>query len=176
MRGRVMQLTVGILMLAGAVCALAADQLEAPIVKDGMSIALPKGWAVEEPKAGRTILVGRSKENEKDESGEFPTTISVGVSSSGKPDGKAIQEANAKELKNYKAVEEPREVDLGGASGVVLGGTFTRGALKLRTRQYVLTAGEKGYVVTIVMLESRWEKSRQAAEVAVATFKIVTTK
>jgi hypothetical protein len=154
--------------------ARAADPspLDPPHSQAGMTIALPKGWTVDQPKSGRTILIARPKDPEKDDSGEFPTTLSVALASAAKPDGKALQDANAHTLQNYKPVEEPRDIQIGGAAGVVLGGTFTRGALKLRTRQYVLVSGDKAYILTIVMLESRWDKYHQLAESAVASFQI----
>ena len=141
------------------------------IVRDGMSIQLPKGWASEESPAGRTVLIAHSPDKEKDDTGEFPTTLTIALHPA-KPDGKAIQEANARELKDYKPVEAPRDLQINGAAGVTLGGTFTQGVLKLRTRQYVLSSGDKGFVITLVMLESRWDKYHQLAEAAIATFHI----
>ncbi len=159
--------------------AAAAELAAQPTVREGVSIRLPAGWTADAP-AGtteggrRTPLTARAGTRDKDDTGDFQTVMSVSVELGNKVDAAAQQArlASDRMLSNYEAVEKPTAVKLAGAEGVMFGGTFMLGPLKLRSRQYMLAKGGKVYVVTFTSLASQWARYRPLLEASVGSMAV----
>jgi len=137
--------------------------------KGGAAITLPKGWKVDERGGSRNLLLAYAAASDKDNTGEFQTLFSLDAATITKLDGRAQQDAVAKKCENYRAVEEPIAVSIGGVDGVMFGGTFTIGSVKLRSRQYLLLQEGQVYILTFTALESAWPSYARAIEACAAS-------
>jgi len=157
-------------LLLGSV-ALADDLLaEKPTTtKSGVAVTLPKGWKTDDRGGSRNLLLARAPASDKDNTGEFQTLFSLDVASITKLDGRAQQAAVAKKCDNYQATEEPTAVTIGGVEGVMFGGTFTTGSVKLRSRQYLLLQDGRVYILTFTALDSAWPNYAKAIEACAAS-------
>jgi hypothetical protein len=145
---------------------------EKPTTANNISIQLPKTWLPDDSKDTRPLLRARAPARDKDDTGEFQTLLWITADTGNKIDGKALQTRAAKDYTNYKPTEEPTDVTVGDLKGVKLGGTFTVGSVKLRTRQYFLQKDDKIYTLTVMSLESKWPTYAPAIEAAIASFRI----
>jgi hypothetical protein len=173
----------GLLFTALVVSGAAArgQDLEPTTVRGGVSIQLPKGWVANDAGAGasggKSILTAAAPQNDKDSTGEYQAVLTITPNAGGKVDAAAIQERLGKDpALGYKAVEPPTTVTVNGLAGVYFGGTSTRGALKLRSRQYNFTRGNQVYIINFVCLNSRWGAYQGALEASVATFAVTAGK
>lgn len=166
---RYFALSAGILALfSGVAAAAGGDDLDANISKGGVSIQPPKGWV---PKAGNTsILAVVAPQADKEGSGDG-YSASLSIITRGAPiDSAAQQKLLADTLENYRAVEGPAPVMIGGNKAVMFGGTFTVGKLQLRIRQYLVTLNNKPYVIAFVCLGSKWQAYQGVLDASVGTF------
>ncbi|MCL2640970.1 MAG: DUF1795 domain-containing protein [Phycisphaerales bacterium] len=137
--------------------------------KGGAAITLPKGWKTDDRGGSRNLLLARAATSDKDNTGEFQTLFSLDAAQITKLDGHAQQTAVAKKCENYRAVEEPTAITIGGVEGVMFGGTFTTGSVKLRSRQYLLLQDGRVYILTFTALESAWPIHAKAIEACAAS-------
>jgi hypothetical protein len=180
---RAVSMVVVLFAWAGAARGAEGDLAAQPTVRGGVSVRLPSGWtadpATDHTGAGpRTVLVARAPARDKDDTGEYQTVMAVSIDAGNKIDAAAQQTrlANDRNFSNYKSVEGPTATTIGGAEGVMFGGTFTLGPLKLRARQYMVTKDNRIYVITFAALESQWEKYRAAVEASVGSIALAQEK
>ena len=140
--------------------------------RDGFSVRLPNGWSIDDARAAtsRTRLLARAPDRDTDDTGEYQSVFSITVEDGGSVDGAAQQARLANSFANYQPTEKPVKATIGGVAGVRIGGTFSLGPLKLRSRQYLVTHGDKIYVLTFTSLDSVWGKYLPAIEASVGTF------
>jgi len=161
---------MAMLIMESAARGGAEDVLDKAVAKSGITIQLPRAWVLGETRNVRTLLVAQAPLKDKDDTGEFGAAMTISTGAATKPDAKAILNTLKHDYPHFKMLDEPQEMQINGLTGIMLGGSFQAGALKLRMRQYVLTDGKAGYVVTVIGLESAWEKYEKALEASVATF------
>lgn len=156
----------------------AEDLLEAaPTTKDNISITLPKGWKELPHPATHTMLVAGPATRDSDPSGDYaPVLIIRAVSHTGGVDGEAQQANVAREVANYQITEKPDHTSINGLDAVTFGGTFTQGALKLRSRQYFILANDRLYSLTAIALASAWDQHVATLDAWVRTFAFVPKK
>ncbi|MCL2645989.1 MAG: DUF1795 domain-containing protein [Phycisphaerales bacterium] len=167
-RAFILGLVSGLLLAAAAL----ADNLladKSTTAKSGVKITLPKGWKTDERGGSRNLLLARAPTSDKDNTGEFQTLFSLDADTITKLDGRAQQAAVAKKCDNYHAIEEPTPITIGGADGVMFGGTFTTGSVKLRSRQYLLLQNGRVYILTFTALDSAWPNYAKAIEACAAS-------
>jgi hypothetical protein len=171
-------MVVTLFAAAGSARAAEADLAAQATVREGVSVRLPTGWTADPAEhagaAPRTVLVARAPGRDKDDTGEYQTVMAVSIDAGSKIDAAAQQTrlADDRNFSNYKSVEGPKAATIGGNEGVMFGGTFTLGPLKLRARQYMFTKNNRIYVITFAALESRWEKYRAAVEASVGSVSV----
>jgi len=137
--------------------------------KSGVAITLPKNWKTDDRGGSRNLLLARAPTSDKDNTGEFQTLFSLDAATITKLDGRAQQAAVAKKCDNYQATEEPTAITIGGIEGVMFGGTFTTGSVKLRSRQYLLLQNDRVYILTFTALDSAWPSYAKAIEACAAS-------
>jgi hypothetical protein len=154
-------------------------ELDRPVVRGAVSIALPKGWVVRRSEGaggGRTLLIAQAPMGEAagaDTTGQYQATLSITVDpASDNIDGARAQESAARVGTGYQAVEKPVEVTQGNLKGVTFGGTFGNGRLKLRSRQYLFNVDGKLYGITFTCLASSWGVYAPMLEASVGTFAV----
>jgi len=137
--------------------------------KAGAAVTLPKEWKTDERGGSRNLLLARAPSSDKDNTGEFQAIFSLDADTIAKLDGRAQQAAVAKKCDNYQVVEEPSDVAIGGVEGVMFGGSFTIGSVKLRSRQYLLLQNGRVYILTFTALESAWANYDKAIKACAAS-------
>ena len=171
-------------LLAFAAVARAAapeDLLDpTPTTKESISINLPKGWKELPHENAQTLLVAGPATPDTDTTGDYSPVIFVRCTPHSGPaspiDGDAQQARVAGQMSDYRATEKPQQVSINGLDAVTFGGTFTKGALKLRSRQYFIVASDHLYTVTLITLVSAWEPHLPATDAAIHTFAVTTKK
>jgi hypothetical protein len=178
----------GVLLLAavggGSRAGWAEVALDKPSTFGNASLQLPRGWVVIE--AGSDRLKAKAPQADKDleagggmggsrDSNEFSANVSIKVSPvAGEVDIEAQQKNLEKAgLVNYRRIEEPTAVTVGGAKGITFGGTFVVGGkVPVRTRLYLVTISGKLYVIAFSTLASKWGEYQEAIEASVGTFAV----
>jgi hypothetical protein len=166
-----------LLLLAGAAPAEVA--LEKPSTFGNASLQLPRGWTVVE--AGSDRFKAKAPQADKDpagpsvptprDAGEFFANVNIKVTGEGDLDAqqKTLEKSG---FPNYRRVEEPTAVSIGGAKGITFGGTFVVGKVPVRTRLYLLTSNGKLYVILFSALASKWGDYQPLVEASVNTFAV----
>jgi len=155
-------------VLAAAARSAHAADLDNPVTKGNVTIALPKGW----PSAagtGRSVLSALAPAPDKDGTGQFQASLTITQDPGTKIDAAAQQKTIAGQVTVYKVVENPSPTAAGGVQGVLFGGTFKRGTADLRSRQYMFLVNNQIYTVTFTCLSSQWAKYEPAVAASVVT-------
>jgi hypothetical protein len=147
------------------VSASAAEDLAKPSARGDVSIQFPKGWV----HARDDALAASAPAAEKSAGEELPATIQI--TEVNKP---RIDPAALPAVAGYQAIEKPAPYKTAsGLEGFFIGGTF-KGAdgSTLRSRQYVISANNKTYIITMTALNSRWDGYEKLLEASAATFSV----
>lgn len=166
-------------------------ELEAPVHRGAVTIALPKGWTVVQDGGGRILLVARADGTGAPRgagngggaggatragggpAGQFQANLLITVDPGGDNfDAAHQQEVAAREATGYQAVEKPAAAAHGTLKGTTFGGTFTRGNLKLRSRQYFFNVDGKLYGITFTCLADSWNTLAPQLDASVASFSV----
>jgi hypothetical protein len=164
-----------------AVAAAPDDLLDpTPIARDNISINLPRNWKERQHEPAHTFLVASPATPDTDTTGDYsPVIIIRSIPRTGPAtpiDGDAQQAHVAGEMNHYEVTEKPQQISINGLDAVTFGGTFTQGALKLRSRQYFIAANDHLYTMTLITLASAWEQRLPALDAAVHTFTVSSKK
>jgi hypothetical protein len=146
-----------------------AGALDAPTVKGNVSLQLPKGWT---DVGGPTLIVAQPPAADKDATGQYQAALSVSQDVGNKVDGAAQQAALAKALQGYQVIEKPTPVTIGGLQGVMFGGSFKRGGVELRSRQYMFAVNNQVFTITFTSLSSKWAGYEGLVATSVGTFAV----
>jgi hypothetical protein len=181
MRLRVHHLLTLLALTAAVRAAAPEDLLEpTPTTRDSVSINLPKDWKERPHENAHTQLVASPASPDTDTTGDYSPVIMIRSTPHTGPatpiDGDAQQARVAGQMSDYQVTEKPQQVSINGLDAVTFGGTFTQGALKLRSRQYFIAANDRLYTVTLITLVSAWEQHLPALDAAVHTFTVITKK
>ena len=151
-----------------------------PTARDGISFNLPKAWKERPQETGVPLLVASPASADTDTTGDYLPVIIIRATphagTAGPINGDAQQAHVASEIKNYDVTEKPQQISVNGLDTVTFGGTFTQGALKLRSRQYFILANDHLYALTIITLASTWDQRLPALEASVHSFTISAKK
>jgi hypothetical protein len=143
--------------------------LEAPAEKGNASIQLPKGWT----EVGRSnLIVAQPPQPDKDATGQYRATLSIEQTAGNKVDGAAMQAAQAKKEQEYRVIEPPTTVTIGGLKGVMFGGNFKRDNVELRSRQYMFAVENQVFTITFTSLSSKWATYQGVVEASAGTFTV----
>ncbi|HUO08006.1 MAG TPA: hypothetical protein VM008_06885 [Phycisphaerae bacterium] len=147
---------------------------------DPIAINLPKSWKERPHDSSATLLVAGPASPDTDTTGDYTPVIIIRSTprpnSAGPINGDAQQARVADEMTNYDITEKPSTTSINGLDAVTFGGTFTQGALKLRSRQYFILANDHLYSLTLITLASTWEQHLPALEASIRTFTLSTKK
>jgi hypothetical protein len=143
-----------------------------PTHKNGISLRLPLEWKSVAQDAGHLLLAAEAPTMDTDTTGDYAPRITVTSAAGSVIDGPGQQKQLAQEIPSYEATEPPQNVTINGMKGITFGGTFTAGALKLRSRQYLLIHADRLYTLTILSLASTWEQHIGVAAGSIQTFTI----
>ena len=168
MRPRIRHFLIVAALAAVAGAAAPEDLLEpTPISRENVSINLPRNWKERRHESAHMFLVAGPETPDTDPTGDYSPVIIIRSTPRSGPatpiDGDAQQAHVAGEMNHYEVTEKPQQVPINGLDAVTFGGTFTQGALKLRSRQYFIAANEHLYTMTLITLASTWEKRLPAA-------------
>lgn len=147
---------------------------------DRFRMDTPAGWNANQGLTGNAypIMVFLKPSMEKDINGAvFYSNTSITYEASG---GKCLKDYIAKTklalLENvsigYVLLEE-RQVDIGGITAQIIGGTYTIGNAKLRSLQLFVPKGDNVYVITTASLASNWEKYGAEFETDLMSFRFL---
>jgi hypothetical protein len=169
MRRRVCLWVVSFLSLAAV--ARADDGLDhQPTQKHGISLRLPTDWKIQSRDSGHMLLAAEASAPDSDTTGDYAPRLTITMAPGSAIDGPGQQKRLAQDIPNYEPTERPTDTTINGIKGVTFGGTFTAGALKLRSRQYLLIHAEHLYTLTILSLASTWEQHVTVADASIQTF------
>jgi hypothetical protein len=167
------------LLIVGLVWVLAAsaragDGLDPQATqRHGISIRLPTDWKCQPRDSAHLLLAASAPTSDSDTTGDYAPRLTISIAPGSVIDGPGQQKRLGQDIQNYQATEQPTETTINGIKGVTFGGTFTVGALKLRSRQYLLVHADHLYTLTVLSLASTWEQHVAAAEASVQTFTIL---
>ncbi len=161
-------------LLLAAAKALRADDLldPTPIQKNNISIQLPKDWKPQPRNSAHILLAAAAPTTDTDTTGDYAAALTITIAPGSSIDGPAQQDHLAHEIANYQVTEKSAPLTIGTLDAITFGGTFTKGSLKLRSRQYLLTHADHIYTLTITALASRWDQHIAATEAGIHTFTI----
>ena len=147
MRPHVRHLLLLATLVAVAGAAVPQDLLDpTPVSRDSISINLPRNWKQRQHEPAHTFLVAGPATPDTDTTGDYSPVIIIRSTPRSGPstpiDGEAQQSHVAGEMNHYEVTEKPQTVSINGLDAVTFGGTFTQGALKLRSRQYYIAAND----------------------------------
>jgi len=169
-------------ILVFASTALAADDLlePSPFAKEGISLNLPKSWKDQPHDADHPLLVASPAASDTDTTGDYTPVLIIHATprpnSTGPINGDAQQANVAQEMTNYHITEKPQQLSINGLDAIAFGGTFTQGALKLRSRQFFILANDQLYSLTLITLASTWDQHLPALDASVHTFTVTGKK
>ena len=121
---------------------------------------------------GPTLIVAQPPAVDKDATGQYQAILSVSQDVGNKVDGAAQQAALAKALQGYQVIETATPVAIGGLQGVMFGGSFKRGTVDLRSRQYMVAVNNQVFTITFTCLSSKWGTYQGVVEGSVGTFTV----
>src|ERR1700744_3523571 len=145
-----------LLALTAAVRAAAPDDLldATPTTSDNVSINLPRDWKQRPHENAHTQLVASPASPDTDTTGDYSPVIIIRCTPHTGPatpiDGDAQQARVAGQMSDYQVTEKTQQLSISGVDAVTFGGTFTQGALNLRSRQYFIAANDRLYTVTLI--------------------------
>jgi hypothetical protein len=159
------------LFVTWTTAARAADALDPqPTQRHGIAIRLPADWKLQPRDAAHMLLAAEAPAPDSDTTGDYAPRLTITSAPGSAIDGPGQQSHLAQEIPNYQPTERPTDTTINGIKGVTFGGTFTAGALKLRSRQYLLIHADHLYTLTILSLASTWEQHVAAADASIQTF------
>ncbi len=162
-----------VLLCVAAETLRAEELLEAePVRKANVSLRLPREWKPQARESAHIVLAATAPVVDSDTTGEYAPGISITAAPGTAVDGDAQQARLAQEIADYQITEKPTTVKINGSAAITFGGTFTRGSLKLRSRQYLLARDSHIYTLTVTALASAWDQHIAAAEASVMSFAI----
>jgi hypothetical protein len=154
----------------------AADGLGIHADVERVSMDLPGAWGMNIK--SDMLLESHPPAPDKDATGQYQASLAIrlGTLNKAPPDavtlGTAEQAARAKQEPGYQVLEKPAAVTIGGLSGVKFAGSFKRGGAEVRSREYLLLAGNNEvYMIQFSSLNSQWPGYQNLIERSVATFK-----
>ncbi len=167
---------VAALLATLVLCAslLHADDLLAPTPtpKPGISIQLPKDWKLQPHDSIHILLSASAPAQDSDTTGLYTAGLTITKTAGSSVDGTAQQARLSHDFPDYAITEKPTPITIDGIDGVMFGGTFSAGSLKLRSRQYLLTQGDHIFTLTVTSLASTWDLHLPAIHASVLSFHI----
>lgn len=159
--------------------ATGAGDLDLRATIGNVTINLPAGWALNA--GGKYLIEAHPELADKDNTGSFKPSISIQQitltstvrGTANQADmalGTSQQTLTAKQETGYQAMEKPAAVVISGINGVKFGGTFKRGTVELRSREYLLARNGEAYRIEFTSLNSKWPAYQKLIEKSVATF------
>ena len=171
------------LLLLSVASAEAPEELldPAPITKEAISLNLPKTWKEQPREVPHTLLIASPASPDTDTTGDYLPVLIIRATPRSSTTGNVIngdaqQTRVASEMSNYQITEKPQQLSINGLDVTTFGGTFTQGALKLRSRQYFILANDQLYSLTLITLASAWDARIPALDASVHSFAIPTKK
>ena len=152
-----------------------AGDLDLQVTLGNLTMKLPTDWALNV--GGKVVLEAHPGAVDKDGTGPFQASLSLAqgvlTGGTGKADlalGTSQQAITARQETGYLALDKPAAVTIGGLAGVKFGGTFKRGGVELRSREYLLMMNNQVYHFTFTSLSSKWAGYQAVVDRSVATF------
>ena len=137
------------------------------------SIRYPKNWVLGQGFEAGVLATFLNEKIDQDGQNSFSANIQVssGPAKSLSLDSyvKAQKNALPKVLSGYELIQE-RKVNVNGADGYIIDGSFSKGALQLRSKQLIVVKNSKAYLVTGTALNSTWDTYKDLMEASLLTF------
>ena len=168
--------------LAPVVRAAEPELADKPVLKNGCSIQFPKNWGTDSVAGAAAFVFATAPTPDVHGGQEQAATLNISRIALAKADLMALAKdyqtrmAKDAQAQNYKAVDPPAEVNLNGAKGVSFGGTYTAQGKNLRSRQWLVAAPGRVYILTLTALSTAWDTRLPAGQASVETFRVLDEK
>ncbi len=140
--------------------------------KEGFTINAPKGWQADESGKFGSVVIFSNPKIDKDVDA-FDANINIVVESAqglGLGDYVASGKQLVNKLFNNYTSTQDQKLTINGMDLEIIGGTYVKGALKLRNLQLIAVKNGKAYKVTATVLDSTFASYKSVVESSLLTF------